>query len=82
MTTINNISHANKDIIRLTETLRTSLLTLPNSIYINIYKVIWHALLFLCTKVWHWVGGWMSGWMGGRTDGRAGFRIAYSNQKI
>ena len=34
MTTINNICHANKDIIRLTETLRTSLLTLPNSIYI------------------------------------------------
>ena len=34
MTTINNISHANKDIIRLTETLRTSLLTLANSIYI------------------------------------------------
>ena len=34
MTTINNISHANKDIIRLTETLRTSLITLPNSIYI------------------------------------------------
>ena len=34
MTTINNISHANKDIIRLTETLRTSLITLANSIYI------------------------------------------------
>jgi hypothetical protein len=34
MTTINNIGHANKDIIRLTETLRTSLLTLANSIYI------------------------------------------------
>ena len=34
MTTINNIGHANKDIIRLTETLRTSLLTLPNNIYI------------------------------------------------
>ena len=34
MTTINNICHANKDIIRLTETLRTSLLTLANSIYI------------------------------------------------
>ena len=34
MTTINAIGHANKDIIRLTETLRTSLLTLPNNIYI------------------------------------------------
>ena len=39
-TTINNICHANKDIIRLTETLRTSLLTLANSIYINIEKTI------------------------------------------
>ena len=36
MTTINNICHANKDIIRLTETLCTSLLTLPNSIYITL----------------------------------------------
>ena len=36
MTTINNICHANKDIIRLTETLRTSLLTLANSIYIKV----------------------------------------------
>ena len=34
MVTINNIRHALKIIIRLTETLRTSLLTLPNSIYI------------------------------------------------
>ena len=34
MATINTICHAIKIIIRLTETLRTSLLTLPNSIYI------------------------------------------------
>ena len=41
MTTINNICHANKDIIRLTETLRTSLLTLANSIYIIVFKIEW-----------------------------------------
>ena len=35
MATINTICHAIKNIIRLTETLRTSLLTLPNSIYIT-----------------------------------------------
>ena len=34
MATINTICHAIKIIIRLTETLRTSLLTLPNNIYI------------------------------------------------
>ena len=34
--TINNICHAIKIIIRLTETLHTSLLTLPNSIYIMV----------------------------------------------
>ena len=35
MATINTICHAIKIIIRLTETLRTSLLTLPNNIYIT-----------------------------------------------
>ena len=34
MATINTICHAIKIIIRLTETLRTSILTLPNNIYI------------------------------------------------
>ena len=39
----------------------------------NIYSKLAVAL-FLCKKVWSWVGGQMVG--------RAGLRIAYNNQKL
>ena len=45
MVTINTIGHAIKVIIRLTETLRTSLLTLPNSIYIGNKGVVINIVL-------------------------------------
>ena len=54
MATINTISHAIKIIIRLTETLRTSLLTLANSIYIigGIGRISKTQILFLYTRAY------------------------------
>ena len=49
MATINTIRHAIKIIIRLAETLRTSLLTLANSIYITIMPYN-YPFLFQCLK--------------------------------